>query len=160
RWLGACRLGGKRLRQRSGWLAVADGLWAAGVETGVAAGVGIHVERRTQMDTDAPPRDGLALRLLGPLSGSRAGVPLALPRSRKVRALLAYLALAGRASTRSHLCELLWDLPSDPRGELRWCLSKLRGVLDAPGRARVIAEDDSVALDLADCSVDALELAD
>ena len=37
---------------------------------------------------------GCALRLLGPLALSRDGVPLALPQSRKVRALIAYLALA------------------------------------------------------------------
>ncbi|RYF36653.1 MAG: transcriptional regulator, partial [Comamonadaceae bacterium] len=88
----------------------------------------------------------------------RAGDPLALPPSRKVRALLAVLAMASRPATRSRLCELLFDLPSDPRGELRWCLSRLRTVLDAPDRARVVTEGDSVALDLSDCSVDALEL--
>lgn len=107
---------------------------------------------------DMQPAPGLTLRLLGPLAVSRAGTPLVLPRSRKVRALLAYLALAGRATTRSHLCELLWDLPSDPRGELRWCLSKLRGVLDEPGQPRVIASGDSVAFDLDGCCVDALQV--
>jgi DNA-binding SARP family transcriptional activator len=50
-----------------------------------------------------------------------------LPSSRKVRALLGYLALASRPVTRSQICELLWDVPNDPRGELRWCLSKIRG---------------------------------
>lgn len=104
------------------------------------------------------PASGWALRLLGPLAVSRAGAPVALPPSRKVRALLAYLALTARPVTRSHLCELLWDLPSDPRGELRWCLSKLRAVIDAPGRPRVLASGDSVAIDLAGCSVDALEV--
>ncbi len=37
---------------------------------------------------------------------------------------------------RSHLCELLWDLPSDPRGELRWSLSKAGVLDDAERRAR------------------------
>ncbi len=59
---------------------------------------------------------------------------MALPPSRKLRALLAYLALAREPVSRSQLCELLWDAPSDPRGELRWCLSKLRRLLDSPGR--------------------------
>ncbi|HSV79690.1 MAG TPA: hypothetical protein VLK85_10880 [Ramlibacter sp.] len=117
------------------------------------------MEIRTQTQGDPPAAAaGLSLRLLGPLTVTRAGTPLALPRSRKVRALLAYLALAGRATTRSHLCELLWDVPSDPRGELRWCLSKLRGVLDAPGRPRVLADGDRIAVELADCSVDAVEV--
>src|SRR3712207_4799578 len=82
----------------------------------------------------APP---LEIRLLGPLTVLRAGVPLTLPASRKVRALLAYLALAPQPAQRGQLCELLWDVPDDPRGELRWCLSRVRSVLDAPGRRRV-----------------------
>ncbi|MEP6792243.1 MAG: transcriptional regulator, partial [Ramlibacter sp.] len=110
------------------------------------------------MQIGQPVPSGLALRLLGPLAVSRAGEALALPRSRKVRALLAYLVMASRASTRSHLCELLFDLPSDPRSELRWCLSRLRTVLDEPGRVRVLAEGDSVAVDFSDCSVDALDV--
>ena len=76
-----------------------------------------------------------------------------------MRALLAYLALAPHPVGRSRLCDLLWDVPNDPRGELRWCLSKLRGVLDEPGRRRVSTQGDTVALDLGDCFVDALEVA-
>ena len=101
----------------------------------------------------------LQVSLLGPMALSRGARALALPASRKVRALLAYLALAPRPVARSQLCELLWDLPSDPRGELRWCLSKLRGLIDEPGRSRVLARDDMVSLDLSDCAVDALEVA-
>jgi DNA-binding SARP family transcriptional activator len=82
-----------------------------------------------------------------------------LPRSRKVRTLLSFLALEARSLPRSRLCDLLWDVPNDPRGELRWCLSKLRGLLDDPDRRRVItADQDLVALDLSDCRVDALEI--
>jgi DNA-binding SARP family transcriptional activator len=87
------------------------------------------------------------------------GVPVALPASRKVRALAAYLALATRPLGRTHLCELLWDEPSDPRGELRWCLSKLRGVFDTPGRRRIESSGDLIRLDLNDCYVDAHEVA-
>ena len=99
------------------------------------------------------------MRLLGPLTIRRDGVTLALPASRKVRALFAYLALAPHAVARSQLCELLWDVPNDPRGELRWCLSKIRGLVDEPGRRRVETAGDTVRLDLADCFVDALEIA-
>jgi DNA-binding SARP family transcriptional activator len=60
--------------------------------------------------------------------------------------------------TRGHLCELLWDGPNDPRGELRWCLSKIRGVIDDHAHQRVIAHEDAVSLDLADCAVDAVEV--
>ncbi|RWC56563.1 MAG: transcriptional regulator [Mesorhizobium sp.] len=100
----------------------------------------------------------LSVRLLGPLAISRNDVPVTLPLSRKLRALFAYLALAPHPVGRSRLCELLWDVPNDPRGELRWCLSKLRGALDAPGRHRVVTQGDTVALDLSDCPVDALEV--
>src|SRR5262247_2245522 len=96
--------------------------------------------------------------MLGPLAVYRDGQPVALPASRKVRALLAYLALAPGPVMRSPLCELLWDVPNDPRGELRWCLSKIRSVVDEPGRRRVDATSDSVRLDLDDCFVDATEV--
>jgi DNA-binding SARP family transcriptional activator len=99
------------------------------------------------------------VRLLGPMALRRDGVLLPLPASRKVRALLAYLALSPLAVSRSQLSELLWDLPNDPRGELRWCLSKLRGLLDDPDLPRVRSRDDGVRLELADCAVDALEVA-
>jgi len=102
---------------------------------------------------------GLSVRLLGQLAISRDGLPVTLPSSRKLRALLAYLALAPHPVGRSRLCELLWDVPNDPRGELRWCLSKLRGALDEPGLHRIETEADTVALRLADVSVDAAEAA-
>ncbi|RVC56449.1 transcriptional regulator, partial [Mesorhizobium sp. M4B.F.Ca.ET.088.02.2.1] len=86
-------------------------------------------------------------------------MPVALPASRKLRALLAYLALAPHPVGRSRLCELLWDVPNDPRGELRWCLSKLRGALDEPGRRRIETEGDTVALRLAGLGIDAVEAA-
>lgn len=90
---------------------------------------------------------------------SRNGAALPLPASRKARALLAFLAVSPAPVSRSHLCELLWDVPNDPRGELRWCLSKLRRILDEPGRRRVETGSDTITLDLGDCFVDALEVA-
>jgi len=100
----------------------------------------------------------LTFRLLGPLELSRGGDVLKLPASRKVRALLGYLVLASRPVARTQVCELLWDIPNDPRGELRWCLSKIRGLLDQDGRKRVIADGTSIRLDLTDCVVDTLEV--
>src|SRR5258706_1927253 len=98
------------------------------------------------------------IRLLGPAAVARGGEPVALPRSRKVRVLLAYLSLSPHPVSRTRLCDLLWDVPNDPRGELRWCLSKLRGILDEDGHARVVTEGELVSLDLADVRVDALEV--
>src|SRR5262245_65525721 len=96
--------------------------------------------------------------MLGRLAIWRRGAPVTLPASRKVRGLLAYLALAPRPVARSQLCELLWDVPNDPRGELRWSLSKVRGLVDEPGRRRVEARGETVRLDLSDCFVDAIEV--
>ena len=93
--------------------------------------------------------------MLGTLSVSHADRALELPPSRKVRALLAYLALAPRAVPRHRLCRMLWDNASDPRGELRWSLSKLRGVV---GASRIASSEDSIRLDLSDSFIDALEV--
>ncbi|MER9628460.1 transcriptional regulator [Mesorhizobium sp. M0296] len=102
---------------------------------------------------------GFSVRLLGPLTIARNGIIIQLPKSRKLCALLAYLALAPHPVGRSRLCELLWDVPNDPRGELRWCLSKLRGILDEPHRRRVETPGDTIALDLRGASVDAVDIA-
>ena len=102
--------------------------------------------------------ESLRFRLLGTLELSRGGDVLKLPASRKVRALLGYLVLASRPVARSLVCELLWDVPNDPKGELRWCLSKIRGLIDEPGRKRVIADGATIRLDLTDCQVDTLEV--
>src|SRR5262245_24920654 len=102
--------------------------------------------------------ESLRFRLLGSLELSRGGDVLKLPASRKVRALLGYLVLASRPVARTQVCELLWDVPNDPRGELRWCLSKIRGLVDEKGRKRVIADGNTIRLDLTDCIVDTLEV--
>lgn len=123
----------------------------------MVAGVGMSVESGRAGRPVGEP--AIRVQLLGPMTLSRNGVALPLPASRKARALLAYLALAPRPVARSQLCELLWEVPSDPRGELRWCLSKIRSLVDEPGRRRVRTADDTVALDLSDCFVDAVEVA-
>jgi len=96
--------------------------------------------------------------MLGQLTISRGGVDVPLPASRKVRALFAYVAMAPRPVARSTLCELLWEVPNDPRGELRWCLSKIRRVIDEPHRRRVLTTEGAVQFDLSDCFVDALDV--
>jgi DNA-binding SARP family transcriptional activator len=111
------------------------------------------------VESGSPAQDGLRIGLLGPMTVSRGGSALPMPSSRKVRALIAYLAMAPQAVARTQLCELLWDIPNDPRGELRWCLSKARGVLDEPRRRRIEARGDTVRLDVSDCLVDALNVA-
>jgi DNA-binding SARP family transcriptional activator/predicted ATPase len=94
--------------------------------------------------------------MLGPLSVHRDGVPVALPRSRKVRALLGFLALTPEPVVRSRLCDLLWEVPNDPRGELRWCLSRLRSVLGPDEHRLTTQAPDQVLLDVSGCFVDAV----
>jgi DNA-binding SARP family transcriptional activator/predicted ATPase len=93
------------------------------------------------------------IRLLGELAVRRHGQPADLPASRKTRALLGYLVATRRPVGRSHLCDLLWDGPVDPRSELRWSLSKLRALLgEAAGCLR--ADGDGLFFDSADLRVD------
>jgi len=100
----------------------------------------------------------LTLRLLGGLEIARDGAPVRLPPSRKTRALLAYLVLSGRPQRRERLVSLLWQVPDDPRGALRWSLSKLREALDEPLARRIVADRDSIAFEPAGAHVDLLAL--
>ena len=88
----------------------------------------------------------LRIRLLGDMTVLRDGQPQALPPSRKTRALLAYLVATKRPQRRDRICNLLWDVPDDPRGALRWSLSKLRSVVDEPGGPpHILAQGDTIA---------------
>ena len=101
---------------------------------------------------------GLELRFLGEFAVIRDGQAMILPPSRKTRALLAYLSLNRRRFRREQLCDLLWEVPDDPRGSLRWSLSKLRRLLDDADRLRVIADRTNVQIDAGDAAIDVLEL--
>ncbi|MCA1829206.1 MAG: AAA family ATPase [Myxococcales bacterium] len=96
----------------------------------------------------------LILRVLGGMCVERAGVRIDLPPSKKTRALLGYLLVEPREHTREKLCTLFWDLPDDPRGALRWSLSRLRPLLDDPGRPRIRADRERVQIDAAGALVD------
>src|SRR5262245_19052613 len=111
---------------------------------------------RARSEPSKALRNGFHLRLLGPLTATRQGLDIPMPSSRKVRALLGYLALAPRPKLRSHLCELLWDVANDPRSELRWCLTKLRTVIDDGRRRRLITDGQWVSIDVSDQDVDAI----
>jgi DNA-binding SARP family transcriptional activator len=100
----------------------------------------------------------LELKLLGDVEVLRDGEKLALPPSKKTRALLAYLALSTRPSRRDHLCELLWELPDDPRGSLRWSLSKLRRLVDDAECPRIIADRNQVSFDGEGVAIDVTAL--
>jgi TolB-like protein len=96
----------------------------------------------------------LEIDVLGDLQVLRDGAALALPPSRKTRALLAYLALTRRPHRREQLCEIFWDVPDDPRGSLRWSLSKIRPLVDEPDLPRLMADRHNVELRTGELDVD------
>lgn len=105
-----------------------------------------------------PRMAALELKFLGDFEVVRHGERLSLPPSRKTRALLAYLALNARPFRREHLCDLLWEIPDDPRGSLRWSLSKLRHLVDDESRRRIVADRINVRLDTTDVAIDVAAL--
>jgi len=100
----------------------------------------------------------LELKYLGDFAVLKNGRPGKLPPSRKTRALLAYLSMNPRRFRRDFLCELLWEIPDDPRGSLRWSLSKLRQLVDEPKCQRIIADRTYVEIDAQDIGIDARDL--
>jgi len=100
----------------------------------------------------------LELHFLGDLEVVRDGDVVPLPPSKKTRALLAYLALHDRTFRREQLCDLLWEIPDDPRGSLRWSLSKLRRVVDDDDLARIVADRNNVGMTTQGLDIDVLSL--
>ena len=89
---------------------------------------------------------GIEINVLGDLQVLRDGEPVELPPSRKTRALLAYLAVSQRPQRRERLCEMFWDVPDDPRGALRWSLSKIRGLLNSETASMFTADRNVVSV--------------
>ena len=103
-------------------------------------------------------RSPLTIRLLGELQLTYGDGPaVALPASRKTRALLGFLIATGQPHRRERLCDLFWDGPDDPRAELRWCLTKIRPLLNG-GSAEVVADRQRVAIELGTATVDLLSV--
>lgn len=96
----------------------------------------------TAASSARPPRNELRLTLFGPPTATLDGRHLRL-RRRSAIALLAYLVVTGRTSTRAQLAALLADDPSYGPALLRNSLLELRAHLGA--HLRIIGQ--SVALD-------------
>ena len=114
-----------------------------------------------QMDSFARPvacTGAIEIRLFGELSVLRAGRAVALPASKKTRALLAYLVASQRSHTREKLCDFLWEGPEDPRAALRWSLAKIRPLIDEPGLTRLIADRERIAFESLGVTTDLHEL--
>lgn len=110
------------------------------------------------MNQERMSESPLDIRLLGLLEVERDDRAVTLPRSRKARALLAYLAATARPQSREHLCDLLWPHPADPRAALRGALSKLRPLVDDTRATRLVAVGDGVAFEPEGARVDYLEV--
>lgn len=93
--------------------------------------------------------------IIGELRVTRNGEAVPLPPSKKTRALLAYLLLEERPVRRERLCEMFWDLPDDPRGALRWSLSKIRRALGDDAHW-LVADRERVELNIPLSRVDLL----
>src|SRR5512134_3396239 len=107
--------------------------------------------------TDQSPKRA-QLRLLGGFDLHSAEGRAAIPAGRKVRALLACLALSpGKPWPREKLMALLWSDRGEEqaRASLRQALAELRRALGEPSPLRT--EHDAVSLDPAMIAVDAPE---
>lgn len=97
----------------------------------------------------------LIIRLLGDAELYQDETPIVLPGYRPL-ALLTYLLLTKKAHSRTHLVDLLFDGPADPRAALRWTLSKVRQTV---GPEYILAERQRIGFNFdADfwCDVEAL----
>ncbi len=99
----------------------------------------------------------LELKVIGKVEMKRGGSILPMIRSRKTRCLLAYLAMTQRVHAREDLCDLLFEQTDDPRGALRWSLSRLRSIL-GPDSARLIVRKNMVEFDTETMNVDVVEI--
>jgi pimeloyl-ACP methyl ester carboxylesterase/DNA-binding SARP family transcriptional activator len=100
----------------------------------------------------------LQISVLGSLAVTLNGAAMPLPPSKKTRALLAYLAVTARPHSRDRLSALLWPVPDDPRGALRWSLTRVRPLVDEPHCRRIVADRENVGFVSNGVTVDILSL--
>jgi len=109
---------------------------------------------------DLRKTNDMEIQLIGNFAVLKQGQPVTLPGSRKTRALLAYLILNRGPQRRERLCEIFWQVPDDPRGSLRWSLSKLRKLVDEESAQRIVADRQFVSFDATRTTVDIFTLRD
>ncbi len=96
----------------------------------------------------------ISIGTLGELTVDHDGSRVTLPASKRTRALLAYLAVTARPHRRDRLCEVFWAIPDDPRGALRWSLSKIRPLVNDDASQRLVADRERVTLQTSDVEID------
>ena len=102
---------------------------------------------------------GFSIQMLGNFVLYRGGEKLPLPKSKRTRALLAYLVLTNKPHRRDRLCDIFWTTPEDPRGALRWSLSKLRHLINEDSDT-LQTDRESVFLSTTNVEVDILSIAE
>jgi DNA-binding SARP family transcriptional activator/TolB-like protein len=106
------------------------------------------------------PRKTVRIHLFGAMQAVSYTGQSMLPRSRKARAIVAYLALArGQPVPRARLASLLWDRVTDAqsRASLRQALSELTAVWSS-AESFIEITRESVRLRIDECWIDALAL--
>lgn len=96
----------------------------------------------------------ITINLLGGLALYHQGNKVPLPKSKRTRALLAYLVMTKRPHRRDRLCEVFWESPGDIKGALRWSLSKIRPLINGSGVERLLADRERVFLQSRDIKID------
>lgn len=127
-----------------------------GTNSGTAYGVLMNVNRTPLVINTMK----ISLKMLGELNVFHDGKAVALPASKRTRALLAYLAKSARPHRRERLCEVFWENPNDPRGALRWSLSKLRPLVNDASSKRLVADRERVTIAAPDLEIDINTLAE
>ncbi|MGA2792803.1 MAG: AAA family ATPase [Roseiarcus sp.] len=120
----------------------------------------MSVETRRPHTRPRKGSGGLGIRLLGEIRVQRGSLTVALPASKRTRALLGFLAATAMQQSRQTLCDLLWDGPDDPRAALRWSLTKLRPLLNEAGYERLKADRERVSFSPGDASIDVAQVDD
>ena len=96
----------------------------------------------------------ISIKTFGELTIIRDGQKVDLPPSKLTRALFAYLLLTARPHRRDRLCEIFWDGPDDPKGALRWSLSKIRPLINSVQSERLVADRERATLLSSDIEID------
>lgn len=96
----------------------------------------------------------ISINLLGGLSLEINSKPISLPKSRKARALLAYAAATPQPVRKQALCNFLFVNTSNPKANLRWCLSRLKQALPEKNRSLIQSDQNSIWLSCEDDDID------
>lgn len=102
--------------------------WPIGTEPSIRRG---SVAQRVKVRVNPAQEHAVSFsfRLLGSFELRQGESTVVLPRSKKARAVLAYVAMGRRPVAREQLSDLFFADTRDPKGGLRWVVSRLRAAV-------------------------------